>query len=175
MDRSPDETRQLIGQSIDEAGICLEQTRQAMRQLRGREFMMPSGVSAIQRLVRAFSDVTGISVEAEYGNVTVNWPKDVEKTVYRLVQEGMTNAFRHGMATEIMIYLWQDADMLRLIIRDNGSGSGEIKEGLGITGMRERVGSLGGDLEVGPRPDGFEVRARLPLPEEETVDKNPAG
>jgi len=162
----PDETVRLIEQSMDEAGLCLEQTRQAMRQLRGREVPVPSGPSAIQRLVRAFEEVTGIRVNAEYGNVPVVWPLAVEKAVYRLVQEGMTNAFRHGMATEIIIYLWQDEDALRLSVRDNGRGSGEVKEGIGIAGMRERVEALGGEVAVGPRPDGFEVRAWLPLPDQ---------
>ncbi len=167
MNNNPDETVELIRQSVEEADLCLEQTRMAMRQLRTREISAASGISAIQRLVKAFGDVTGIRVCADYGNVPSNWPIIVEKTVYRLVQEGMTNAFRHGMATEIMIYLRHDKDVLRLIIRDNGRGGGEVMEGLGITGMRERVGALNGEVEFGPCPDGFEVRAWLPLPKEE--------
>ena len=163
MDTNPGETRGLIDQSINEAGLCLDQTRMAMRQLRGRVVRIASGLPAIQRLVTTFSDISGIHVEAEYGNASAIWPMPVERAIYRLVQEGMTNAFRHGMATEIKIYLWQDDKALRLVVRDNGSGSGEFKEGLGITGMRERVEALGGDVRVGPRPDGFEVRARLPL------------
>lgn len=173
----PEETVRLIDQSAEEASLCLEQTRQTMRQLRAREDPAISGLSAIQRLVNAFSEVSGIEVIAEFGNVPVRWPLAVEKAVYRLVQEGMTNSLRHGMATEIMIYLWQDRDALRIIVRDNGKSSGDIKEGIGISGMRERAAALGGDLQVGPRPDGFEVKARIPLSKEEMVDadQNTAG
>ncbi len=173
----PEETVRLIDQSVEEASLCLEQTRQTMRQLRAREDPTISGLSAIQRLVNAFSEVSGIKVIAEFGNISVRWPLAVEKAVYRLVQEGMTNSLRHGMATEIVIYLWQDRDALRIIVRDNGKSSGDIKEGIGISGMRERVDALGGNLQVGPGPDGFEVKAMIPLSNEEEVDadQNTAG
>ncbi|RKX88789.1 MAG: hypothetical protein DRZ90_17740, partial [Spirochaetes bacterium] len=177
MSSRPEEVVRLIDQSMDEASLCLEQTRQTMRQLRAREDPPATGLSAVHRLVRAFSEVSTINVTAEYGNVPVKWSLSIEKAVYRLIQEGMTNALRHGLATEIMIYLWQDEDALRVIVRDNGSGTGEVKEGLGISGMRERVEVLNGSLSVGPQPDGFEVKARIPLSSEENshVDSNTAG
>jgi len=162
----PEETVRLINLSMEEASDCLEQTRQTMRQLRIRDEPVLSGLSAIQRLIRAFSDVSGIKVVAQYGNVPSKWPISVEKAVYRMIQEGMTNSFRHGMATEIMIYLWQDEKILRIIIKDNGSGSGEIKEGIGISGMRERITGMGGELQVSRLSDGFEVKAEIPLKQE---------
>lgn len=171
MKLSPGKSLELIEQSMHEAAGCLEQTRAAMRRLRNRGSPAARGLPAIQRLVNAFSETTGIRVKTEYGNVPAEWPEETERAVYRLVQEGMTNAFRHGMATEIMIYFQQDGDALRLTVRDNGDGSAEIKEGLGITGMRERVKSLGGSVQVGPRPDGFEVRAVLPLPSPQSQEK----
>ena len=177
MPTKPEETDKLIHQSMDEASLCLEQTRKVMRLLRAREDPPVTGLSAIQRLITAFAEVSGINVVAEYGNAPVRWPIAIEKAVYRLIQEGMTNAFRHGMATEIVIYMRQDQDMFQIIVRDNGSGTGEVKEGIGIAGMRERVTALGGNLQVGPHPDGFEVKARIPISDKEgaNADQNTSG
>jgi len=97
-------------------------------------------------------------------------------TLYRLVQEGLTNVARHAQANHVAVTIEQhqtDADragfaVLRII--DDGVGIGPstptLTSGLGLVGMRERVEALGGAFEVlNEAKRGFRIAARLPLQE----------
>ena len=75
----------------------------------------------------------------------------------------MTNAFRHGKATKIRIYFHAADEFLNITIIDNGVGSTQIMEGIGIAGMKERLGEFHGDLSLHNGIDGFEIKARIPL------------
>jgi signal transduction histidine kinase len=94
-------------------------------------------------------------------------PHSVGLTVYRIVQEGLTNVARHSAARAARVSLRRDRNTLTVTITDDGppravrlSGPG----GHGLTGLRERVGGYGGQLHTGARPDGgFELRAELPV------------
>jgi signal transduction histidine kinase len=63
------------------------------------------------------------------------------------------------------VLFWQIGDSLRVTLRDNGAGAGAgpAAEGIGIRGMRERFGKLGGTIEAGSFPGGFKVEAEVPL------------
>lgn len=90
----------------------------------------------------------------------------LDLTVYRIVQEALTNVRRHAGATECVVRLTYGAEDIRLEVVDDGRGVGEppARGGHGLVGMRERVGMFGGRLEVGPEPGGgFAVRAVLPV------------
>jgi two-component system, NarL family, sensor histidine kinase UhpB len=87
-------------------------------------------------------------------------------TVYRVVQEGLTNAFRHAGATKISIRISQPmAAQLAIDVQDNGQGlSADIKPGMGLSGMSERVWALGGTLAMtNARSGGLALRVELPL------------
>jgi signal transduction histidine kinase len=90
----------------------------------------------------------------------------LDLTVYRIVQEALTNVRRHAGASECLVRLTYGADDIRLEVVDDGRGGGDepARGGHGLVGMQERVGMFGGRLEVGPEPDGgFAVRAVLPV------------
>ncbi len=86
------------------------------------------------------------------------------EAVLRAVQEGLTNAVRHSQAQNLWVVLRRDADALRLDIRDDGRGAGELQAGNGLTGMRERLQAVGGGLDV-RRTDtgGVHLQAWLPV------------
>jgi two-component system, NarL family, sensor histidine kinase UhpB len=95
----------------------------------------------------------------------------VNLTVYRLVQEGITNSYKHSEASRIDVALTRgDADddegnMLALTIYDNGKGGDAMEQGrgMGLNGMRERVEMLGGQLTIDTAPGkGFTLEARIP-------------
>jgi signal transduction histidine kinase len=89
---------------------------------------------------------------------------EVDTTVYRIVQESLTNAMRHASATTIRVRLdWQDRT-LGVDVVDDGRGSAG-GQGFGLLGMRERVAACGGTLRTGPGPGGigFAVHASLPI------------
>lgn len=85
------------------------------------------------------------------------------EAVLRAVQEGLTNAVRHSQANHLWVVLRRDAGELRLDIRDDGRGSGELCAGSGLRGMRERLEAEGGGLVV-QRTDtgGVHLQAWLP-------------
>jgi two-component system sensor histidine kinase UhpB len=92
---------------------------------------------------------------------------DVELAIYRIAQEALTNAIRHSDASEVDVSLRCSDEALRLAVKDNGRGLPEqVRDGGGLTGMRERAMLIGADLELesGPGPDGgIIVSVRLPL------------
>ena len=93
-------------------------------------------------------------------------PPSVDMTIYRIVQEALTNALRYARQATTLVRLTWDPDQLRLEILDDGPTSVDSGEGSGrgLTGMRERASLVGGRLEAGPRiGGGYAVRAWLPL------------
>ena len=92
------------------------------------------------------------------------WPAAVRTTVYRLVQEAVTNAVRHASATSLVITARTAADRVHLEVRDDGRGAAPgFREGHGLTGMRERVALLGGTLQLETVAPGFGITVTLPL------------
>jgi signal transduction histidine kinase len=96
-------------------------------------------------------------------------PEDVGLTVYRVVQEALTNVLKHAGTASAIVSL-SFADDLDVLVTDDGHGAaatghGELPgAGLGTSGMTERVAALGGTLTAGPRQGGgYQVHARIPL------------
>ena len=91
---------------------------------------------------------------------------DVELVIYRIAQEGLTNALRHSGARSVTVSLMADAEMLTLRVVDDGTGIPEdLPSGTaGIAGMRERSLLVGGRLAIESRPnEGTEVRLSIPV------------
>ncbi|GLY25105.1 sensor histidine kinase [Micromonospora sp. NBRC 101691] len=103
-------------------------------------------------------------------------PQALELTVYRLVQEALTNALKHaGVGATVEVTLAHDADAVVLDVVDDGRGRPAVTPapsgGHGLVGMRERVSVYDGSLAAGPRlAGGWQVRARLPLPSNPTTE-----
>ena len=86
--------------------------------------------------------------------------------IYRIVQEALTNIHKHSRATQADVAIRLDGAWILLTIRDNGVGlsSNRTSQGFGLIGMRERVSSLGGCLELcQAQPSGLEIRVQLPF------------
>jgi signal transduction histidine kinase len=94
-------------------------------------------------------------------------PAAVDLSVYRIVQEALTNVIRHAGATEAAVILAYLPDALEVTVLDNGAGPAgdERSGGHGLVGMRERVTLFGGDLQTGRRSygNGYRVHALLPV------------
>ncbi|WP_208758772.1 sensor histidine kinase [Microbispora triticiradicis] len=108
---------------------------------------------------------------------TAMWPPEVASTVYRVVQESLTNIARHApRAREVTVSVERDRDVVVVEVADDappGSQAGSrggSRGGYGLLGMRERVEALGGTLRAGPRPgSGWSVLATLPAPPPATL------
>ena len=88
----------------------------------------------------------------------------VQETVYRLVQESLSNAVRHGAPKTVSVSLERGAKALKVEVLNDGAPAAPAAPGFGLTGMAERVASVGGTLEAGPAEGGgWRVAAMLPL------------
>ncbi len=158
----------ILQQLITIAKDGVRDTRQALRELRAIDEASLKGIQAIQQLISVFEEITGVQVTIEYGNLPWEFEEqESEQTLYRMIQEGLTNAFRHGKATTVNVYLriveTSSGSELTIRIRDNGHGAGQITKGIGLHGMEERLQKLRGQLEFKDVPGGFELLARIPF------------
>jgi signal transduction histidine kinase len=91
-------------------------------------------------------------------------PAAVELCAYRIVQEALTNVVRHAGTSSCQVQLNYQHNQLRIDITDHGTAAAPIVDGHGLTGMRERVSLIAGQLSATTLPDGgFQVTAHLPL------------
>ncbi|HYH05136.1 MAG TPA: sensor histidine kinase [Bacillota bacterium] len=169
VNNSPGLTKQLEA-ARDQAKDGLAEVRRALQALRPLQFTDLNGLLAIHRLVKAFEKATQITVELETADAPLCFGSDeTNLAIFRLVQEGMTNALRHGRATHISVMLNRVKDGLGVKIADNGIGcesSVNADTGYGLVGMRERLEQFGGYLEVHSKPgEGFLLSAWIPLSE----------
>jgi len=143
----------------------LNETRTALRKTRARNTPEEDGIRAIGKITSIFQKVTGVSVMVNWGNAPQTFGREINFTLYRTIQEALTNAIRHGLATEIRIHFLIEHGTLILTIVDNGQGAENMVKGIGITGMEERIGNLKGSISVKSAVNGgFELRVILPLP-----------
>ncbi|GAA3262074.1 sensor histidine kinase [Nonomuraea helvata] len=104
---------------------------------------------------------SGAQVRHEVGDLSAV-PAVVSREAYRIVQEALTNAIKHGRAP-VHLTATVHGDDLRLEVTNPGGRNGAHSGGRGVTGMRERVRLLRGELEAGPTETGWKVSVRLPL------------
>jgi signal transduction histidine kinase len=124
---------------------------------------------------------TGLKVEyAVYGE-SRTVPDALALSVYRIVQEALTNTVKHAAAGNVAVRVRFLEYLLEVEVVDDGRGRSpkrgpETGGGLGLVGMRERVAVHDGELETGPRPGGgFMVRARMPLASSSDDDHSDGG
>jgi signal transduction histidine kinase len=122
------------------------------------------GVAELDELV-ANVRRADLDVQLSRDDGSLQSPPAVQLAVYRIVQEALTNAFKHAGPARVQIRVRRERDTVAVEIVDDGRGSdGHETGGHGLAGMRERVAMFGGDLAAGPRPEGgFAVRATLPV------------
>ena len=128
--------------------------------------------SALRWYVDGFSERSKIAVDIDIANDIGRFGHDTEIAIFRVVQECLTNVHRHSGSRTAALRLAQADGHVRLEIRDSGRGiplekqmaltsSGQL--GVGVRGMRERIGQLGGVLVVQSDQGGTVVTATLPL------------
>jgi two-component system sensor kinase len=130
---------------------------------------------AIAWLTQEFSKNSGIpcTLSAPPEGALAGMDRRVAITLYRVLQESLTNVARHSGARAVRVALAEGGGMLELTVEDDGRGIVEAdlagRRSLGLKGLRERVRYLGGEAEIGPAPKGGTVvRARVPrVPEQE--------
>jgi PAS domain S-box-containing protein len=98
-------------------------------------------------------------------------PKDIEVTIFRVVQESLTNVYRHSKSQSARVELEKQSDRVIVRVRDYGKGfpteliaaMGSARLGVGLNGMKERIRQLGGELLISRAEPGTVIEARIPL------------
>jgi signal transduction histidine kinase len=130
-------------------------------------------LSALRWYAAGFAERSGITVELDLPERFARLPRDTETALFRIVQESLINIHRHAASATAVIRLHSDIDSLMLEVDDRGRGIPKVSleqmntgggiAGVGIAGMIERMGQLGGTLEITSGDHGTTIRARLRL------------
>lgn len=135
--------------------------------------------AALQALVRRGQAIDGLDVRTEIDlgekDGTGRLDAELESTIYRVVQEALSNVSKHAEASSALVSIAVSDGVLRASVTDDGKGipdlrdrqrtpEDELKGGFGMSGMRERAELVGGEIEIMPAPgSGTTVRLTVPL------------
>jgi len=139
--------------------------------------------SALRTFVDGFSERSRIKVDLQIPADFRRLPSELEATIFRLVQEALTNVHRHSGSQTAAIRISPGERDIRVEVTDQGKGMSserridkelQARAGVGLRGMRERLRQLGGTLEIasGPGGKGTSIIARLPLPLDSANQEN---
>lgn len=165
-----------------QAELCesIELANQCLREIRTLSYLLHPPLldefgllSALRWYVEGFSERTGIAVNLNVPPMLNRLPAETETSLFRLVQEGLTNIHRHSGSDRATITLEHDGKCLRLMMEDYGKGidmaklagkNGTPANGVGIAGMQERVRELGGTMQIESENHKTRVSVVLPTP-----------
>jgi signal transduction histidine kinase len=168
MDNRPEQAREALTAIKTASAEALREVRAVLGVLRPEEEAAPRQPAlGLDRLDDLTADA-GLPVTTTIVGERRVLPAEVDRAAYRIVQEALTNVRKHAAASVAEVTIEYAPRVLRLSIRDDGSGPPADEpvdaDGSGIGGMRARAESLGGTLETGPVPTGgFLVTAVLPI------------
>lgn len=153
-----------------------ESIRDISSQLRSELLENLGLVPAVENIANDFQERSGIKCRFDVPQDVGRCISDRETSLYRIVQESLTNVARHSEATEVVITFGCNEKVFRLTIQDNGIGIPPEKirdrHSFGLLGMKERTLSMGGEISIkGDRGKGTTIRVEIPL-EHESVARN---
>jgi len=103
--------------------------------------------------------LTNIDVKLGFSKSKRQIDEKTSLVIYRAVQEYLSNSLRHGKATKINIFIHFDDDTLILTMQDNGIGTDDVKLGMGLSSLKERVNEIGGNVKFeSSKGKGFALR-----------------
>jgi signal transduction histidine kinase len=166
----PDEQRQRLQDLTVLAKNALWEVRQYIFDLRPLLSGDEGLVGAVQGQVKEFQAVSDLPVELSIDGASSQLPIETSAALYRIVQEGLGNIFRHARASKVAISLRFAPDAVRLAISDDGIGMGETEPGsrvgFGMGNLRQRVEDLHGVLELRSEPGtGTRIEVTVPVAE----------
>lgn len=175
-------TRRLSYKSSRLLSQCADCLAQSLREIRTISYLLhppmldETGLTdALRWYTRGFSERSGVQVHLDIPDELNHLSRDVRTAIFRIVQESLTNIQRHSGSRKAEIRLQRCGSEIELQVRDYGkgmpvevpdSGSDARLQGVGISGMRERVAELHGHIQIMSNSDGTVIDVILPLTEE---------
>jgi len=182
--------RQLDGAGPIDAKFLSESmhlTNEALQEIRTLSYLLHPPMldevglaSALRWFASGFSKRSQIEIDLEIPESLGRFPRDLEIAAFRIVQETLTNVHRHSGSSTAKINIWRSTNQLRLKVEDQGKGmilpafGKDDREnailGVGISGIRERVRQLGGQMQIRSGEWGTALEVVFPLEESELND-----
>jgi signal transduction histidine kinase len=164
--RDPVEAKPFLDQAQRLGTVAMKEVRQSVHALRA-DAEKPLD-RALTELLQEFRQSTGLTVNSQIYLYTII-PPAISKTIYRVIQEALTNVCKHAKASSIDLSLQQKGDRLWLTLHDDGCGfqldsPAASPGGFGLHSMRDRVTALGGTFLIQTRPNaGCSILVEIPL------------
>lgn len=140
----------------------MKDVRRSVSALRPDRLERLSLQEALDQMIHDMSAMTDAKILLEYTDRKISLDKEEEEAVYRIVQESITNAVRHGRATKVEALIERQFGNLHILIRDNGIGCKKVEPGFGLLHMAERIELLGGNLHY-DGTEGFLLEVNFPI------------
>jgi signal transduction histidine kinase len=172
------------GASADAERICSEMKsalREAQKELRVFTYLLhppeldSEGLkTTVERFAEGVSQRTGLRIRVRISPAVDDAAFEIQRAVFRVLQEALTNVHRHAKASRVLVLLNVDAGLLSLFVKDDGRGlpatngspdANRATLGVGIPGMEARMRRFGGELSVRRASRGTVVRATVPMRE----------
>ena len=181
---APECQRQALSQASELAVACATEIRTVTYLLHPPLLEEIGLTAALQAYAQGFNQRTGIQVEIkippDFGRLSI----ELESTLFRIGQEGLSNVHKHSGSPLALIRLERDPHEVRLVLQDWGRGlpaelhpdtKGFVRFGVGVMGMKERAEQLGGRLELATNDAGTRLKVTLPLGESNEENANIVG
>jgi signal transduction histidine kinase len=137
----------------------IKELRRSIRQKTGAQDLLES----LHQLIAGFKS-SGLQIDFSVEGGKDYLQPQYSEVIYRLCQEALTNAVRHGKAKRVVIILNFENQLIKLFIFDDGQGCQSIIKGMGLTGMEQRVQELKGTIEYGSNGEiGFNINVEIPI------------
>lgn len=162
IDISPQETKKQLEMIAGVTRQGINEVRRSVNKLRPDALERLNLESAIRKMIIEVESVSNTRITFVSEVAPLKFDADEEDAIYRVIQESITNAIRHGKATQIRIHIESVNGEIILTIKDNGVGCKEMKKGFGTRHIVERIQMLKGSVEF-DGSDGFTVTARIPI------------
>jgi signal transduction histidine kinase len=164
-----DSLREVVGRTLDEVRVMAWQLRPSMLDDLGL-------TSALQRYIDDYQQRYAIKVDFVINGLDERLPVEMETSIYRIIQESLTNIARHAQASTASVMVDRRRSSVRLIVEDNGVGL-DLKtvsgKSLGLQGIRERAALFNGRLTIESQPgQGTSLFVELPCDDTLTHPKN---
>lgn len=175
IDARPEKAKESLATIREASRAVLSEIGDLLSMLRSEEgddaMPMPAaGLERLDELVAQFA-ASGLEITSRIEGDLARVGGAVDLVAYRVAQEGLTNAHKHGAATRahVLVEIGDDAVTVTVTnpTHDSPAPDGLVGSGLGLVGLRERVAAVRGSVSAGPVPGGWRLSARMPLVKED--------
>jgi signal transduction histidine kinase len=141
---------------------CLEDVRTSVRALTG--YGTADFIKAIVTLIEDTKRHTGITIKYDIEEIDYPVEQEILNTLYRVVQEGLTNGIKHGQSTIFVLTVCRNGNNINLTLQDNGRGCSCVVKGFGLSAMESRVAEVRGTIKLESEEDeGFTIDVSIPI------------